>query len=672
MKVFETNAIRNVALIGHGGEGKTSLAEAMLFNAKSIDRLGRVDDGNSTMDYDPEEIARKISIGLSAGYAVWKDVKINVLDTPGFFDFEGEVIAALHVCEAAVIVTSASGNMTVGTEKALEMVSERKKPAILFVNGVTKENANYVETVNAIRAAYSKVVMAEIPIVEALTMKGYVNVLEGKAFDMSGKEIAIPASLQSAYEEARLEIVELAAETDDALMEKYFEEGDLSHDEVITGIKAAIAADSAILAYGGSATQNVGVTNLMDAILRFVPAPTAKTEGTCLQVFKSVVDPFVGKLLLFKVEGGSVASGIALNNVNADKQERISALYCLKGKKQEGVDKLNAGDIGAVAKLSYTKTGDTLGDETITEPFEAIPFPAPVIALAINAAKVDDQEKVISSVLKMLEEESTVVIEQNAETNETLLCGMGEMQLDIICKKVKNKYNVDAILREPRVSYREAIHHSAEAVGRHKKQTGGAGQFGQCSVRFEPGAADGVFEFVDAVVGGAIPRQFIPAVEKGLREAFKTGVLAGYPMIDLKCTVFDGKYHPVDSKEIAFISAAKLAYDEGINKAGPYFLEPVNDVKIIVPESYLGDVMGDVSKRRGAIKFTEQENGKQIIYASIPQAEMLKYATDLRSMTQGRGRFVSTFAEYQEVPASANAKIIEDAKKRKAELDARK
>ena len=672
MKVYDTQSIRNIALIGHGGEGKTSLAEAIMFNAKAIDRLGKVDAGTSTMDFDSEEIARKISIGLAAGYAEWKDCKINLLDTPGFFDFEGEVIAALHVAEAAVIVTSATGNMSVGTEKALEMVTERKKPAILFVNGVTKENANYIETVHAIRDSYSKVVMAQIPIVEGLEMKGYVDVLEGKAFDLAGKEMPIPAALQGEYETARSEIVELAAETSDELMEKYFETMDLSHDEIKSGIKAAIAADSAILTYGGSATQNVGVVNLMDAILEFVPAPEVKTKGTCLQVFKSIVDPFVGKLLLFKVEGGAVASGTALNNINADKQERISALYCLKGKKQEGVDKINAGDIGAVAKLSYTKTGDTLGDESITQPFDPIPFPAPAISLAINALKVDDQEKVISSIYKMLDEESTVTIEQNAETNETLLCGMGEMQLEIICKKVKNKYGVDAVLREPRVSYREAIHRSAEATGRHKKQTGGAGQFGQCSVRFEPGAADGVFEFVDAVVGGAIPRQFIPAVEKGLREAFKSGVLAGYPMIDLKCTVFDGKYHPVDSKEIAFISAAKLAYEEGINAAGPYFLEPVNDVKIIVPESYLGDVMGDVSKRRGAIKYTEQENGKQIIYASIPQAEMLKYATDLRSMTQGRGRFVSTFAEYQEVPASANAKIIEDAKKRKAELDARK
>lgn len=672
MKVYNTDAIRNVALIGHGGEGKTSLAEAILFNAKSIDRLGRVDDGNSTMDYDPEEIARKISISLSAGYAEWKNVKINVLDTPGFFDFEGEVVSALHVVEGAVVVTSATGNMSVGTEKALDMVGERKKPAILFVNGVTKENANYVETINAIRTKYSKVVMAEIPVVDGLKMTGYVDVLEGKCFDMTGKEMPIPAALQDAYDEARLEIVELAAETSDELMEKYFSEGDLSHDEVLTGIKAAIAADSAIIALGGSATQNVGVTNLMDRILQFIPAPVAKTAGTCVQVFKSVVDPFVGKLLMFKVEGGTIANGISLTNVNADKQERISALYCLKGKKQEGVDKLVAGDIGAVAKLSYTKTGDTLGDDSVTEPFDAIPFPAPVISLAVNAAKMDDQEKVITSIYKILEEESTVRVENNIETNETLLCGMGEMQLDIICKKVKNKYNVDAILREPRVSYREAIRTSAEAVGRHKKQSGGSGQFGQCSVRFEPGAADGDFEFVDAVVGGAISKAYVAAVEKGLREAYKNGVLAGYPMIDLKCTVFDGKEHPVDSKEIAFITAAKLAYAEGIANAKPYFLEPVMDVKIIVPGNYLGDVMGDVSKRRGSINYTEQENDKQIISATIPQAEMLKYATDLRSMTQGRGRFVATFLEYREVPSSANGKIIEDAKKRKAELEARK
>lgn len=672
MKVFETNQIRNVALIGHGSEGKTSLAEAMMFNGKTIDRLGRVDDGNTTMDFDSEEISRKISIGLGLGYTVWKDTKINILDTPGSFDFEGEVVAALHVADGAVIVTTASGNMSVGTEKAIEMVSERKLPSILYVNGITKENANFMATINAIRSSFKKVVACEIPIVENLKMVGYVSVLNAKAYDMNGSEIAIPSAYQDAYDEARQELVEMAAETSDELMEKFFEEMDLCEEDVLKGIKVAVENGDVILAFAGSATQNIAITNLMDNIVNIIPAPTPKSDTFSAQVFKTIVDPFVGKLLMFKVVGGKLNSGDIVLNTNSDKQERCASIYCIRGKKQDPIDGFCAGDIGAVAKLTSTKTSDTLCDASNPVTLDPIPFPVPVISLAINAAKKDDEEKVITAVLKILDEESTARIEKNAETNETLLQGLGETQLDIIVKKVKNKYNLDALLREPRVSYRETIRKSAEAIGRHKKQNGGAGQFGQCSVRFEPGAEDGVFEFVDAVVGGAIPRQFIPAVEKGLRESIKAGVLAGYPMINLKATVFDGKYHPVDSKEIAFISAAKLAYDEGVNAAGPYFLEPIMDVKIIVPSSYLGDVLGDVSKRRGAIRFTEENNGKQIITASIPQAEMLKYATDLRSMTQGRGKFTMTFADYQEVPASNNAAIIEDAKKRKAELDARK
>lgn len=672
MKIYDTNSIRNVALIGHGGEGKTSLAEAMMFDGKAIDRLGRVDDGNATMDFDQEEIARKISIGMGLGYTEWKGTKINILDTPGSFDFEGEVVAALHVADGAVIVTSANGSLSVGCEKAIEMIGERKLPAILFVNAVTKENANYIETISAIRERYKKVVSAEIPVVENYKMTGIVSVLDGKAFDMNGNEMPIPAAYKDAFEEARLELVEMAAETSDELMEKYFEDGDLSEEDVLQGIRVAVENASVILAFGGSATQNVGITNLMDRIVSILPAPAVKQDVASLQVFKTIVDPFVGKLLMFKVMGGTINSGDILLNANNDKQERISSIYCIRGKKQDAVDKFNAGDIGAVAKLGYTKTCDTLCDPANKVVLDPIPFPVPTISLAVNAVKKDDEEKVISAVYKVLDEESTARIEKNAETNETLLQGLGETQLDIIIKKVKNKYGLDAILREPRVSYRETIRRSAEATGRHKKQNGGSGQFGQCSVRFEPGAEDGVFEFVDAVVGGAIPRQYIPAVEKGLREAIKQGVLAGYPLINVKATVFDGKYHPVDSKEIAFISAAKLAYDEGINAAGPYFLEPIMDVKIIVPSSYLGDVLGDISKRRGAIKFTEEVNGKQIISASVPQAEMLKYATDLRSMTQGRGKFTMEFAEYQEVPASNNDKIIEDAKKRRAELDARK
>lgn len=672
MKVFETNSIRNVALIGHGGEGKTSLAEAMMFNGKTIDRLGRVDDGNSTMDFDNEEISRKISIGLGLGYTIWKNTKINILDTPGSFDFEGEVVSALHVADGAVIVTTGSGNMSVGTEKAIEMVTERNLPSILFVNGITKENANFLDTINAIRGTFKKVVACEIPIVEGLKMTGYVSVLNAKAYDMAGNEISIPSAYRDAYEEARQELVEMAAETSDELMEKYFEDMDLCEEDVLAGIKVAVENAQVILAFAGSATQNVAITNLMDNIVNIIPAPVAKQQTFAAQVFKTIVDPFVGKLLMFKVVGGSLNSGDIVVNANNEKQERCASVYCIRGKKQDVADGFQTGDIGAVAKLTSTKTGDTLCDASNLVVLDPIPFPQPVISLAVNAAKKDDEEKVISAIYKLLDEETTARIEKNAETNETLLQGLGETQLEIICKKVKNKYNLDALLREPRVSYRETIRKSAEATGRHKKQNGGAGQFGQCSVRFEPGAADGMFEFVDAVVGGAIPRQFIPAVEKGLRESVKAGVLAGYPMINLKATVFDGKYHPVDSKEIAFISAAKLAYDEGVNAAGPYFLEPIMDVKIIVPSSYLGDVLGDVSKRRGAIKFTEENKGKQIITASIPQAEMLRYATDLRSMTQGRGRFTMSFADYQEVPASNNAAIIEDAKKRKAELDARK
>ncbi|NCA67160.1 MAG: elongation factor G [Clostridia bacterium] len=669
MKVYSSDAIRNVALIGHGGEGKTSLAEALLFNAKSIDRLGRVDDGNATMDYDTEEINRKISIGLGVGYAEWKGCKINVLDTPGFFDFVGEVISALHVADGAIIVTSATGQMSVGTEKALEQVAEKKVPAILYVNGVNKENANYIDTVNAIReGGYKKVVFAEIPIIENCKMVGVVSVLEGKAFDANGNEIAIPANIKPTYDEARLAVVEMAAETDDELMMKYFDGEELTHDEIIKGMQAAIADDKVIIAVGGAATANMGVVNLMDNILKFLPAPKADDAAPFVaQVFKSIVDPFVGKMLIFKIKSGKIASGDTIYNSIAEKNEKIGNLFVLKGKKQEVVEKFMAGDIGAVAKLSYTNTGDTICDTNNKVVCDAIPFPSPVISLAVTSTKMEDEEKVIAGLYKLLEEDSTYRVEKNIETSEMLLSGVGETQLEILCKKVKNKFGVEAVLREPRVSYRETIKKTVEQEGKHKKQSGGAGQFGQCSIRFEPGAADGLFEFVDAVVGGSIPRQYIPAVEKGLREAVKRGVLAGYPMVNLKCTVFDGKYHPVDSKEIAFITAAKSAYSDGCIKASPIFLEPIMMVRVIVPESYMGDVLGDMNKRRGRILGMDLVDGKQVINAEVPQGEILRYATDLRSMTQGRGTFTKEFLRYEEVPAGNASKIIEDAKKRAEE-----
>lgn len=684
MAEFHLDKIRNIALIGHSGEGKTSLMEAILYVTKAIDRLGKVDDGTSVSDYDQEEINRRISISLSAAYTTYKGYKINLLDVPGFFDFEGEMIAALTVADAAIIVTTATGSLSVGAEKAIDYCLEKGKAMLLFVNGVNKENSDYLKTVEAFQNKYGgKILPIEIPVMNGTQMKGYADVFEGKAFDLTGAEIPVPANIADKLAEFEGVLVETAAESDDALLEKYFEGTPLTSAERKTGIKVRIVAGEIIPVVGGVAVGNPIITKLLDNLIELYPDPSAgaklaytKADGssdvmTCSEdgkfaakIFKTIVDPFVGKLLLFKLMRGKVTLGEQAINTDKDENEKLTALYCLRGKKQDSIDALYAGDIGAFAKLNYTATNDTIASPADPVKFASIDFPQPVISFAVSANDKNVEEKVFAGFTKLLDEDVTFRLEKNPETGEMLISGMGEMQLDILSKKVKNKYGVEAVLAEPRVGYHETIRKTVEAEGKHKKQSGGAGQFGQCSVRFEPGAADGVFEFVDAVVGGAIPRQFIPAVEKGLREAIKKGVLAGYPMYNLKCTVFDGKYHPVDSKEIAFISAAKLAYADGCEKASPVFLEPIMSMKITVPESYMGDIMGDMNKRRGRILGMESENGKTVINAEVPQSEVSRYATDLRSMTQGRGKFVSTLARYEEVPANLAPKIIEDAKKR--------
>lgn len=684
MKIFDTDSIRNVALIGHSGEGKTSLAEAMMFEAKTIDRLGKVDDGSSTMDYDDEEIKRKISISLSLGYANYRNTKINILDAPGFFDFEGEMIAALHAADSAVVVTSATGSITVGTEKALELCQEKKVAALIFVNAVDKDNSDFMGTARAIMAKYKSVIPIELPIMEGGKMTGCVDVISGKAYDLQGKEIPTPANMQGDVEEFNGKLMEMIAETDEELMMKFFEGESFTDDEVQKGLHVAIADDIFVPLVAGNAQTSKGVKRLMDKLVDLMPHPQRAykikaivsgeetlvgvdpSASFCAQVIKSVVDPYVGKLLIFKVLGGKLSSGDGVYNVNADKPEKIGTLYVLKGKKQEAVDCLNAGDIGAVAKLVYTNTNDTLvssNDNKIE--FEKIEFPKPVISYAVKAAK--DEEKAIQGLIKMQEEDATFKVEKNVETGDVLISGLGEAQLDIMCKRVKAKLGIDITWQEPRVAYRETIRKTASAEGKHKKQSGGAGQYGDVFIKFEPGAEDGVFEFVDAVVGGAVPRQFIPAVEKGLREAIKHGVLAGYPLYNLKATLYDGKYHPVDSKEIAFVTAAKLSYADGVAAAGPCFLEPIVEAKVVVPDEYLGDILGDMNKRRGRILGTDMANGKQIITAEVPQAEMFRYATDLRSMTQGRGRFEMHIVRYEEVPAMNNDKIIADAKKREEE-----
>lgn len=683
--------IRNIALLGHGGEGKTTLAEAILFNAKAIDRQGRVDDGNTTMDFDPEEIGKKISISLATANATFKGVKLNLIDVPGFFDFEGEFVQAMTVADCALVVTGPGGTLPVGTEKALDYCVAHKVPTMIFINGMDKENANYWDTVNAVSQKYStKIVPLMIPLMENGKMTGYANVLEGLFYKVGAhgeNGQPLPDSLKSKYDELKGVVMEKAAESDEELLMKFFDSGELSAEEMVRGMKQGVKEGAAIGVFGGSALANFGVFNLMNNLISMMPSaaeakpvvafdendkPTElkpdENAPVVIRIFKTIADPFVGRLSLFKVVSGTLKSGLTLKNASKDSEEKISSIYFLKGKKQETVDAACAGDIGALAKLSNATTGDTLseGRELRLPPIE---LPKPVLSMAVYAAKKGDEDKIFGGLNRLKDEDISFTVTKNAETNEMLLSGVGETQLEILCRKLKNKFGVEAVLKEPRIAYRETIKKMAEAEGKHKKQSGGAGQFGQCSVRFEPGAADGQFEFVDAVVGGAVPRQFIPAVEKGLREAIKEGVLAGYPMVDLKCTLFDGKSHPVDSKEVAFVSAAKLAYAEGVAKAAPAILEPIYQLKITVPESFMGDILGDMNKRRGRILGMEMVDGKQVINAECPLAEVLKYATDLRSMTQGRGSYEMEFVRYEEVPATQVPKIIEDAKKQAAEKE---
>lgn len=687
---YETKNIRNVALIGHAGEGKTTLAEAMLFNVKAIDRQGRVEDGATCCDFDPEEISRKSSISLALANGEYNGVKINIIDVPGFFDFEGEMVSALSVADGAIIVTGASGDMTVGAELCLDYCLKHAVPTMIFVNGIDKENADYVATVEAFRAAYGKkIATMHAPIIRDGKMKGYVSVISGKAYEFTkgGRvEVKVPDEMKEEIETLKEGLTEAAAETSEEFIEKFLDTGWLSNDEIIIGLKQGLALGDTIPVLGGSAAQNLGVINLMNEIVAIMPSPAERevvyenismgeeVAAVCevgaplvARVFKTIADPFVGKLNFVKVVSGTLKSGTTVLNTTTGEKERISGLYFMKGKKQEPTDEIAAGDVGAISKLAATATGDTLTDEGGQARFAAIPFPTPCLTMAISAAKRGEEDKVFQGLNRLAEEDPSFVVEKDAGTGETVIRGQGETQLDVLCKKLKAKFGCSAILSEPRIAYRETITKTAEAEGKHKKQSGGAGQFGDCWVRFEAGAADGTYEFVDAVVGGVVPKQFIPAVDKGLREAIKEGVLAGYPMVNLKCTLFDGKYHPVDSKEIAFVTAAKLAYAEGIAKASPCILEPIMRVDVTAPDEYLGDLMGDMNKRRGRILGTDQADGKAVVSAEAPQSELMKYATDLRSMTQGRGRFTTEFVRYEKVPPMAQEKIIAEAKKLKAE-----
>ncbi len=665
------NDIRNIAIVGHSGEGKTTLTEAILFNGGSIERMGKVESGTTVSDFDEQEIARKMSISLSLSYTNWKGVKLNLIDVPGFYDFEGEFDEAMRACGAALVVTGAGGTVTVGAEKAINRCLHAKKPLVVFINGMDKENADYQKTVLALQEKYkNKIAPIQIPIMEGNKMVGVANALTGKAYRFSNagaEEIPVPEEYRRDLEAMFFTLMETAAENDDVLLEKYFEDGMLSREDTIHGIRKGIFSINVIPVMAGSALTNKGVINLMDEIVKYVPEAAERTPIPALdlnadrvtgvncgdgafaaQVFKTAVDAFVGKMNYLRVCRGTLKTGMTVRNTNTDTEERINSLYLVRGKKLEAVNELNAGDLGAVSKLTNTGTGDTLSALDTPVRFDPIAFPRPVLFMAVNAKVRGTEDKVFTGLNRLAEEDKSFTLVKDPDTGETLAGGLGEIQLDVVKKKLKSKFGAEAEFSTPQIAYRETIRATATAEGKYKKQTGGHGQYGHCKIRFEPTEKD--FEFAEEVVGGAVPKQYIPAVEKGLIECLPHGVLAGYPVVRLKAILYDGSYHDVDSSEAAFKAAAELAFREGVKNAKPVLLEPLSRLKIGVPESFVGDVLGDLNKRRGRIIGMEAQDDVQIITAEAPKAELLTYATALRSMTQGRGKFTETFARYEEAP----------------------
>lgn len=692
MSKLNVNDIRNVAIIGHGSEGKTTLTEAMLFNAGVTDRLGRVEDGTTTTDYDPEEIKRQISISAALAPLNWNSHKINVLDVPGYFDFAGEVIQALTVADGAVIVVGAVSGVAVGTEKAWNYCDKYDIPRVVFINQLDREHVNFMKVLEQLKDKYGSVIAPfQVPIMEGDTFKGYVDIINmlGKEFTDNGeKEIPIPDNIMDTIEPMRTMLVEAVAETSEELMEKYFDGEEFTSDEIYSALRQGVIEGEIVPVLCGSAVNNLGVTALLDTIVTYMPSPAERpavkginpktgeeeertadpNEPFSAFVFKTVIDPFVGKLSLFKVISGKLTADTELYNANKDSTEKINSIYFLRGKKQIQVDEIITGDIGAIAKLQVTETGDTLCEKEAPIIFPQLEFPEPAISLAIEAEKEGEEDKVMMGLNRLAEEDPTFSVIQDSEMSQTLVAGVGELHLEVIASKLKSKFGSGITFKEPRIPYRETIRKPVKAEGKHKKQTGGHGQYGHVWIDFEPiGDVSIPFEFVDKIVGGVVPRQYIPAVEKGLQECLRKGVLAGYPMVGIRATLYDGSYHSVDSSEMAFKMAAALAYRKLID-GKPVLLEPIMKVEVVVPDEYMGDVIGDLNRRRGRILgMTPLNGGLQKVEAEVPQAEMTKYATDLRSMTQARGEFKLSFVRYEEVPENISSKIIEEAKKAEEE-----
>jgi elongation factor G len=669
MKSYGIKAIRNVGLFGHQGSGKTSLAEALLYTSGALDRLGRTDDGTATCDFDPEEQRRRISINVALAPCEWHDTKINILDVPGYLDFQGEVRSALAAIESAILVTPAQGEPEVGFEIAWELAVERQLPRAVFVNKMDRENADYNQVIQALRARYGNIIAPfQLPVGAADRFIGVIDLVEMKAFIGTGNNVEcseIPAECVAEARQYRELLVESAAEGDDELLEKFLNGEELSHDEVVRGLHEGVDAGKVVPVLCGSALKDIGMTDLFDIVVHEFPNPTevGSIHGRHPQtqaeerrqaddaapvsalVFKTIADPFLGTLNYFRVMSGTLKTGSTLLNATRGREERIGQLYYARGKSQESTSEIHAGDIGVTAKLADTRTGDTLCDPARPIVLDGMEFPAPIFEQAIVAKTKVDEDKMGPALQRVAVSDPAFAFHRDPETAQTIICGAGETHLSIVVERLK-KFGANVEVVDRRVPYRETLSMKAEGQGRHKKQTGGRGQF------------------VDAIVGGSIPRQFIPAVEKGVRQAAETGILAGFPVGDFKVTCYDGSYHDVDSSEAAFIMAGIIGFNTVAAKAGPVLLEPILTLEVLIPENMLGDVMSDLTGKRGRIVGTENAGpGKTRLKATVPQAETLRYAIDLRSITRGRGNFKSEFSHYEEVPAHLTPAIVAAHKK---------
>jgi elongation factor G len=694
MKVFDAAAIRNVALVGHSGGGKTQLASALLFDTGAANRFGKVDDGTTITDHDDEAIARKHTLSSSLAFFEWNKIKVNLIDTPGMGNFLGEARAALRVVEAAVVVVDAVGGVQVSTEKAWEAAAEQQLPRIIVCNRLDRERASLDRALESMRTALGRsCVPVQIPIGEERNFSGVVDVVAMKAYtfanDESGKatEGPVPAAMSDAAESARAALIEMVAEADDTLMEKFFEAGTLTQAELSEGLTRAVRAARLFPVYCTSALRNVGIQPLADALTTLVPSPldrpfagrtrsgaesatlaASDTGPLLLWVWKTMADQFAGRVSLFRVLSGTLKSDVTVHNITRDAPERFGHLIVLEGKTQTHVPELHAGDLGAVAKLKDTHTNDTLGDRQANFVPDPITFAEPVLAYAIQPKSRGDEDKIGPAMQRLREEDPSIGYSRDPQTHDLLLSGQGQLHIEVTVAKLRRRFGVEVNLKPPHIPYRETITAKTEAHGRHKKQTGGHGQFGDCKIRVEPLARGAEFQFVDDIFGGAIPRQFVPAVEKGIQDARMRGFLAGYPMVDFRVTVYDGSYHDVDSNELSFRMAGRLAFKDAMTRARPTLLEPIMTVEVYAPSDFAGDLMGDLNSRRGRIAGMDTRGGATVIRAAVPMAEMLTYEQTLTSHTGGRGTYHMEFSHYDEVPAHLHSKIIAASKAERGEI----